>query len=347
MRKIWWTIAGSGLAAALAVSTALAQSGVETVPAEYRSVAREHVLDGVIEAVNQSTVSAQVTARVTAIHFDVDDQVEVGALLIEFDDTEYRARLREARATRQAANARLQAAQAHFDRIENLRARNTASQADLDSARAELDASRGALDAADAVIARIEQQLEYTRVRAPYSGIVTARHIEVGETANVGTPLMSGFSLEKLRAVVHLPQRLSPSSDRLSAARVMVPGREEAIASTAVTVFPYAAEQTGTVAVRIALPANIHGVYPGMLIKVAFTVGERLRLSVPARSLVHRSEVTGVYVVDEEGVPALRYVRAGEVDADDTVEILSGLDEGERVALDPAHAMALARGSNR
>ena len=327
------------------VAPAFAQATLETAPAEYRSVPREFVLDGAIEAVNRSTVSAQVSARVTAVHFDVDDFVEQGTLIVEFDDTEYRASLREATAAREAAAASLDAARAHFERIASLRERNTASQAEFDQARAQRDAARAELNAADAVIARIEQQLAYTRVRAPYSGIVTARHIELGETANPGTPLMSGFSLARLRAVVQFPQRLFTTAGTLDGARVEVPGRTDGISAEDITVFPYAAAQTGTIAVRVVLPEGIEGIFPGMLVKVAFPVGERLRLSVPAAALVYRSEVTGVYVVDADGRASFRHVRAGDTDENGTVEILAGLDEGEQVAIDPARAMTRTAGA--
>jgi len=81
-------------------------------------------------------------------------------------------------------------------------------------------------------------------------------------------------------------------------------------------------------------------VYPGMLVKVAFSIGNRLRLAIPAAALVYRSEVVGVYVIDGSGKPSFRHVRVGNTATDGTVEILSGLDDGERVALDPPLAAA-------
>ena len=225
--------------ASVTLSPLSADDALRSATAEIRSVAQQQILEGVIEAVNRSTVSAQISSRVTAIHFDVNDYVEQGAVIVQFDDTEFRARLRQAEATRKSALVSVDASRAQFTRIEALHARGTASQADFDRASAELGTARAALDAADASIAEIEQQLAYTMVRAPYSGIVTHRHIELGEAASPGTPLMSGFSLQHLRAVAHVPQRLVPSIGSQPKARVLV-GEEDGrvIDATGVTIFP-------------------------------------------------------------------------------------------------------------
>jgi RND family efflux transporter MFP subunit len=193
--------------------------------------------------------------------------------------------------------------------------------------------------AADAVVARIEQQLEYTKVRAPYSGIVTERHIELGETANPGTPLMSGFSLDSLRAVVHFPQRLIPTINAQTRARVLMPGsNDDSIAAEAITIFPFATQGSSTIVVRVQLPLNVENLFPGMLVKVAFSTGSRLRLAIPEQSIVYRSEVVGIYVIGDAGNISFRHIRTGNTRSDGTVEVLAGLDDGERVALNPAMA---------
>ncbi|GJL81738.1 MAG: hemolysin D [marine bacterium B5-7] len=317
---------------------------VDTTPAKYQSVERERVLDGVIQAINKSTVSAQISARVAAIHFDVDDTVEQGALIVEFEDTEFKEQLNEALANQRSAISSLEEARAQFNRIENLFRRKTVSQADFDRAKAELGNAEATVDATAANVAQARRQLEYTKVRAPYGGIVTHRHIELGESANPGTPLMSGLSLDALRVTVNFPQRLIDSVEEFHKARVLLPGGREVVAGEeAITVFPYAIEGSGTIPVRILLPRHMEGLFPGILVKVAFAMGKRLRLAVPESSLVYRSEVVGVYVVDASGKISLRHVRSGNTRSDGTVEILSGLDEGEQVALNPAIATSVLK----
>lgn len=91
---------------------------------------------------------------------------------------------------------------------------------------------------------------------------------------------------------------------------------------------------------RVQLPEGVQGLFPGMFVKVAFVTGERSRLVVPVAAVVYRSEVTGVYVVGQDGRVAFRQIRAGRRTADGNMEVLAGLDAGETVALEPLQAGA-------
>ena len=84
-----------------------------------------------------------------------------------------------------------------------------------------------------------------------------------------------------------------------------------------------------------------------MFVKVAFVIGRERLLTVPRQAVVYRSEVTGVYVIDDQGRVRLRHVRTGRPTGDDNVAVLSGLSEGERVALDPVAAGARLKQQER
>lgn len=295
----------------------------ELATVERQSVMRETVMDAVIEAVHQATVSAQTSGRVTEVNFDVDDYVGKGDVLIRFRDTEQRAAL-------QAASARHAEAEAEFRRIRDIFARELVAKSAFDKAEASYKSAQASLEQA-------REQLEHTVVRAPYSGIVMKRHIEMGELASPGQALMTGLSLERLRAVADVPQSHIEILRSLSQARVGVAGGES-VESDRLTVSPYADSQSHSFRVRVELPQGDYGVYPGMFTKVAFAVGEEECLIIPAEAVVHRSEVTAVYVVGEDGRVRMRHVRAGRGLPGNRVEILAGLMAGERLALDPIRA---------
>jgi len=103
-------------------------------------------------------------------------------------------------------------------------------------------------------------------------------------------------------------------------------------------VVPSADPRTHTMRIRLQLPEDVRGVYPGVYARAHFVTGRALRLMLPRAAVVHRSEVTGVYVVDDKGVPRLRQVRLGEAADENYVEVLAGVRPGERVALDPVRA---------
>ncbi len=326
------------IAAALSFSIANAAADdlpFETAIVETARAPLERVYDGTVEAVNQATMSAQTAGRIAEVFYDVDDYVEPGDPIVRFTDVEQQSALRQARASLEEAVARQKQADAEFQRARGLFESGSSSRREYDQALAARDAAAARASAARSAVATAEQQLEYTLVRAPYAGIVTERHVEVGEAVSVGQPLMSGLSLESLRVVVNLPQQVAAKVREHKEAHVLTD--EGRVAADSITIFPFADSASNTFTVRVELPAGQFALYPGMFVKVAFVIGDAERLLIPTRALLRRSEVTGVYVVSGDGEIRLRQVRAGNT-FDDRTEILAGLSAGERIALDPVRA---------
>jgi len=322
--------------------TTQASPPLETASTAYRVVPREYRLDGVVEAVNRSTVSAQTRGQVEQILFDVDDYVEKGQLIVKLKDTEQRAQLAKAEASLKEANANYQKARDDYNRIKGVFDKGLISQSEMDRASTTLAASKAQRDVARAQLEQAREQFEYTRVKAPYSGIVTDRYVEVGEIANPGQKLMSGISLDQLRVLVDVPQSLIPAIRKIGKARVQLPGNGY-IPATRLVIFPYAQHGSNTFRVRLDLPEGIKDLFPGMFVKTSFTVGEHQQLLIPLPAVVYRSEVTGAYVVAQDGHIALRHIRLGRKTDDGMVVVLAGLDEGEQVALDPIQAGVLLK----
>jgi len=300
-------------------------------------------LDGVVEAVNKSTISAQTNGQVEAIYYDVDDVVKKGALLVKLKDTEQQAALRRAEADLRAAQAVLDDARKNYRRIKDLHTKKLVAKSDLDNAQVALNTARAKLDVARAALEQAREQLAYTRITAPYTGIVTERHVQVGEVAHPGSPLMSGISLQQLRVAVDVPQSLIVAIREKGRAQVELPGGKW-IEVRDLTVFPFADPDSNTFKVRLKLPENIERLFPGMLVKTAFETGVAPALIAPASAVVYRSEVTGVYVRDEDQRIRFRYVRLGDALGEEAVTVLSGLQEGDEVFLDPiAAGVALKR----
>jgi len=296
-------------------------------------------LDGVIEAVQQATVSAQTSGTIMELPFDVNDVVDAGELIVRLEDSEQRSRLNQAEANQLEAESGVQDAQQQFERISNLRERGVATQAEFDQARNALNAARARLVRAEAAVAEAQEQFDYTRIAAPYSGIVTERHVELGETVAPGAPLLSGFSLEALRVVVSIPQQFSQLVRQSRQAEVSLnDGR--VLQTGEMTFFPYADPATHSFVVRMSLDEPEGSLFPGMLVQVRVPVAEREALWIPASSLLRRGELRAVFVLDDTNRPRLRQVRIGISDQD-RLEVLAGLDEGERILVDPDQAEAL------
>ncbi len=327
-------VACSGSAPAAKPAAAKAPYEVLVMTAERMPVERR--LDGTIEAVNQGTVSAQTAGRVVSIEYDVNDFVPAGAVILRLRATEQRAGLSQAQAALTEAAAREAEARTRYGRIADMYARKVVPKAMLDEATANRDAAVARLQAARAALSSAREGLDYTEVRAPYAGIVTRRHVEVGESVAPGSPLVSGLSLQYLRVGVDIPQRVVEQVRRIGKAAVYVDDRR--VPATKLTIFPVATAQSNTFRARVDLPENAADLYPGMFVKVGFVVGEAERLMLPESAVVRRSEVAAVYVHTPEGRTALRQVRLGHR-IDGRYEVAAGLVAGDRVAIDPLAAM--------
>lgn len=300
----------------------------------------EQVWDGVVEAVQSTTISAQTNARVEALPVDVGDHVAKGDVLVRFSDVEQLAGRNAAAANVAAARAAYLDAEATWKRMHAVVAQGYVSRADMDAATARRDAARASLNAAVATLGSASQQADYTVVRAPFTGVITQRFVHVGEAVQSGPPtpqpLIAMAALDALRVDVVVPEDVGNALRQQRGATVL-PGAGRRVAVAGYTVLPVADPATHTLRVRVPLPPNITGLFPGMTAKVAFAGGGATRLLVPAATLVQVGELSGVYVVGADHSVTLRQLRLGHRYGD-AVEVLAGLAPGERVARDPQAA---------
>jgi len=286
----------------------------------------ERILDAVVEAVHKATISAQTSGRVVKLNADVDDAVSKGDILVQF-------RNKEQMASYNVAKAAFDEAQSEFKRIQDIYSKKLISKTALDKASARFKSAKARLDQAD-------EAMENTVVRAPYSGIVVKRHIELGELAKPGQALMTGLSLEALRANVALPQDLVHIVRKQNKATAILKSGQR-LPISKITVSPYADASNHTFQMRAELPKGDYAIYPGMFIKIAIVSGVKQSLIVPASAIVRRSEVSAVYVKGKDKKLSFRQVRIGAfVSASNSYEILAGLEKNEKVMLDPVAAAA-------
>ena len=304
------------------------------------SIPRYVDLEATLEAVNQSTVSAQTNGAIKAVHFDVNDQVEAGALLIEIDDTQQQAQLQQARANLAQAQAQNEDAQVLLQRNTRLYEQRTLSKGEFDSSNARAKSAAAAVKAAEAALKQAQEQLAYTKVKAPYGGIVRARHVQLGELVSPGQPLMTGLALEPLRAVADLPQQVARQYQ--SADQISIQLQHSQLQPTEVVPFPFAAERHHSVRLRAELPAgSLDGeqrLFPGQWAKIRVLTGERNGILVPTAAILQRAELNSVYVI-HNGEPRLRQVRTGER-FDGQTEILAGLQAGDVIVTDALAQLA-------
>lgn len=306
-------------------------------PVTVQNLSTKVVVDGQIEAITAATVSAQVSARVKGIYVDVNDTVTAGSLLVELDDTELQASLAKANASLNVALAQSVQATTEFNRLQGLESERFVSKNDMTRAISAVDVAKAMVNLAKAEIAEVKQLLTYTKITAPYSGIVTERHIELGEIASVGQPLLSGFKLNKNRLVVQVPNKLIPNVENLGFILVEAPVNNW-VKLDGLTISPNTNPKTHTVMVRADITKNLLSVRPGSFVKAAVLTDHREAITVPSSAVFYQGDLAAVYVQIEE-TKVLRQVLVGGSNQG-RIEVLSGLTKGDQVVADGAAYLA-------
>ncbi len=336
----------SRLAATLAVClVGLAQAEPVSVPTllvGHGTAGGGLELEGTLQALQQSTVAAQVGGNVVQLAVKAGDRVKTGALLARIDGRELQAGLAVGEAGVAQAAAALAQAQQNLNRTRDLRAQGFISQAALDQAQTQFDAAQAAHRQAQASRSQSSLALSFAHVTAPFDAIVLSTHVEAGDLATPGRPLVTLYAPDRLRAVVQVPLSRAGAARAATATEVALPdGRR--VAPILRTELPGTDAVSQTVEWRLDLPpAHTAGLAPGQPVQVRFAGGAIAapgaagRLVVPQGAVLQRGELTAVFVAQGERF-LLKAVRLGARQGDG-VEVLAGLKVGERIATDPVRA---------
>ena len=331
---------------ALVVPIAFAQSQVQVpvVAAQVRLVGVGFDLDGVIQPVKQSTVSAQAGGRVAALVVQAGDKVRAGQVLATIDDREAQTGVQRSQAEVAQAQAALRNAQANYDRTRDLQGKGFVSAAALDTADSQLKGASAGRDQAGAGARQSALAQSYTRVTAPFDGWVLQTHVAAGDLAVPGKPLLTVYAPVPIRAVVQVPVSRAFQALAANQVEVLVPlksGSTQWIRPVSRSSVPTADPVSQTIEWRLELPPEAaQNLLPGQQVRVRFAAGQTQRMVVPISAVLRRGELTAVYVAAGHGF-ILKAVRLGAdhgVDGVDGVEVAAGLSAGDLVALDPVRA---------
>lgn len=325
---------------------ASAVSALPYVTAVRASAAGDAVYDGVVEAVTQTVIGAQVAGTVTAVNVKAGDAVLAGQLLVRIDSRAAEQSAAAAAAQVRAARAALELAARDVDRQRQLYRQRYISEAALDRAEAQFKATEAQVSADLAQSNTAQAQSGYFSVHAPYTGIVAEVPVTVGDMAVPGRALIVLYEPSLLRVAVAVPQSAVPGSLSAQSVRIEIPGGAGAVKKlqpTRVVVLPTADPGSHTVTVRLELPARAD-VKPGTFARTVLPApagASDTRIFLPVDAIVRHAEMTGVYVLDADHRPLLRAVRIGRTGGD-RVEVLAGVSPGDRVVTDTAAAARLS-----
>ncbi len=336
------------IAALVLLGTALAQTAdpagirVPTVRVGMTATGASLELDAVLEPVRQATVTAQVGGNVLALRVAAGDRVRRGQTLVQLDDREVRANTARNDAAVGQAQAELRNAQQVLERHRALQKNGFLSAAALDSAENQVKSAQAAVAQAQAARNQASVAQGFAELSAPFDAVVLTTHVQTGDLAMPGRALVTIYQPGLLRAVAQVPASRVAMLGAASEVTVLLPDGQR-LTPTARDMQPTADPVSQTVEWRLPLPTSAANLRPGQMVRVQAQAGAPAsgavstdRLSLSAQAVLRRGELTAVYVAAADGF-LLRAIRVGPVQGD-TVEVVTGLRAGERVALDPVRA---------
>lgn len=353
IKRIW--SAPARLAAALLVGavtgmsafhagaqTPAATTQLATAVIDIRSSEAGITVDGVVEAVRQATIAAQIPGRILELRVEAGAVVAKGQVLARIDEREVAQVAAASEAQVARAQADLSAARVNLDRTKLLAEKKFVSPAAVDKAQADYDAAAAQVAAMQAGAGQSGAMKSYATITAPFSGVVSVRHAQLGDTVQPGMPLFTMYEPGRLRVVASVPEAQLRDARAAKTGSIELTGVDKPIGPVAMIVQPVTDPRTHTGTVWLDLPGSVSGISPGSFARVRFAASgasTAKKLLVPAQAVAYRSEVAGVYVIDAQGVIRFRQLRLGEAVGRD-IEVLAGLQAGERIALDPVVALA-------
>lgn len=284
---------------------------------------------GTVEAKREVIISPRIMGTLLDLPVNAGESVVEGQLLCRLDDRDIRARQGQARSAVTAAESEYERASKDYQRFERLLKDQAVTQQQFETVRAVYQGAEARLRGARDALKEAEVSLGYTVIRSPVAGYVVEKHMEVGDMAAPGRPVVTVQEEGDLRLEAAVREGLVGSLVLGDSLRVRVDALEMELSGTLVEKVPVADPRTRSFLVKVSLPQQ-PGLRSGMFGRLFIPTGSVTPLTVSSRAVESIGQIQQVWVLSEEGSPQRRYVRTGRI-YDDRVEILSGLQEGERV----------------
>lgn len=317
---------GSSRQAESAISVQVARVEAAQVPLLTRAV-------GSTESYARATLSTRLMGLVTEVAVEEGQAVRRGQVLVRIENQDLTARQRQAEAGLEETRAVQANAEKAVERLRHLRRQNAVPQQTLDEAETGAARAVAAVASAEQAVREAEVSLEYSEVRSPLDGTVVRKLAQPGDLSTPGAPLLEVERLDPIKVTVEVNegdltwvtvgQEVDVEIASLRA-RPIRRGRVEALN-------PAADPASRTFQVTVVVPNPDAAIGSGMFVRVGFPKGARPAILVPSAAVVHEGQLEGVFLIAGDRA-ALRWVRLGRAFGD-RVEVLSGLEPGQRVAV--------------
>jgi len=287
---------------------------------------------GKIKATNEVTLSTRSSGYVDNIYANIGDKVKKGKLLISINNNDLKAKRAQVNARITEATAAYTIAEKDFNRYKNLFDKNSVSQKEMDDMYANFKMAEARLDAVSEMKNEINAQFRYVDIKAPFNGVVTSKHIELGDLANPGMALISIEEPGKFDVMLTVSEGEISQIKIGTKVPVLVKSIGEIVYGEVTEASTSAKNNRGQYLVKITLDKTDIPILSGMYANVKFPSNKKSnseKILIPLDVIITKGQLSGVYTISQNKTALLRWLRLGKIYGDN-IEVLSGLNADEQ-----------------
>ncbi|HSA92143.1 MAG TPA: efflux RND transporter periplasmic adaptor subunit [Terriglobales bacterium] len=303
---------------------------------------------GTVRAAQTAIVSSETMGVLRQVDVREGDRVRRGQALAVIDDAAPHAAVNRAQAGLRSAEQQVAAAEADYNlasatlgRYQDLRDKKSVSPQEFDEVKARHDAAaaqreraQAGRNQAQAELAQAQTVFGYTRVRAPFDGVVAEKRVDPGTLAAPGMPLFVVEDTSSFRAEAPVDEQDLRYLEIGKPVPVLVEALGAELAGKVAQILPAADPASRSFLVKVQLPKDDR-LRSGLFARVRYARAERPMLLLPRAAVIERGQVRGVFVLDADGVARLQFVTLGR-EQGERIEALSGVKAGDRIVADPS-----------
>jgi RND family efflux transporter MFP subunit len=336
------------IAIALVIAGCSGEKPAKTVASPQRNVqaqttllqAREQLATtattGTVVALESVRVASRLMGYIRDIAVVEGESVKAGQRLFSIDPLDIEGAVEQARLGLRQAEDAMRDAKADAERFENLFKEEVVSRQQYEKMKLNYDIAVSRAAQAKAGLGTAQGQMRYATVTSPINGVVTQKLANEGDIAAPGHPVLMLENPAHMQVQTAVSETLYKSIRQGQSVMVEIDGLDQPVSAKVARLSPAADPMTHTYTIKLDVTSP--GLKSGVFARVLFPTGKRSVLALPEAAVLERAGITGVFVVNAEGAAQYRMVRVGKA-GDGQVEVLSGLNPGERVVTSNAQAV--------
>ena len=336
------------IAIALVIAGCSGEKPAKTVASPQRSVqaqttllqAREQLAitatTGSVVALESVRVASRLMGYIRDIAVVEGESVKAGQRLFSIDPLDIEGAVEQARLGLRQAEDAMRDAKADAERFENLFKEEVVSRQQYEKMKLNYDIAISRAAQAKAGLGTAQGQMRYATVTSPINGVVTQKLANEGDIAAPGHPVLMLENPAHMQVQTAVSETLYKGIRQGQSVMVEIDGLDQPVSAKVARLSPAADPMTHTYTIKLDVTSP--GLKSGVFARVLFPTGKRSVLALPEAAVLERAGITGVFVVNAEGAAQYRMVRVGKA-GDGQVEVLSGLNPGERVVTSNAQAV--------